>query len=136
MGALDGIRVIDIGLLVVDANEGVMPQTREHVEILELLGIERGLIALTKIDTADPELVELAGEDVKDALAGSFQGRFAEGMMDMVNQNGPYRVIDRFQLTKSGWRSPTIRDRGLESIADFYATATESLQGALEIFGF
>ncbi|MHC4393469.1 MAG: selenocysteine-specific translation elongation factor, partial [Planctomycetota bacterium] len=66
-----GATSLDVGMLVVDANEGVMPQTREHVEIMELLGVERGMIALTKIDTAG-ELAELAAEEVREALSGSF----------------------------------------------------------------
>jgi selenocysteine-specific elongation factor len=67
-----GATGIDVGLLVVDANEGVMPQTREHLEIMGLLGIRRGLVALTKVDTAGEELAELAAEEVREELAGSF----------------------------------------------------------------
>ena len=62
---------IDVALMVVAADEGVMPQTREHLEICELLGIERGLVALTKIDRAD-DLVELAVEDVQAEIEDSF----------------------------------------------------------------
>ena len=62
---------VDLVLLVVAADEGVMPQTREHLEICELLGVRRGVIALTKIDRADPELAELAAEDVREHLAGT-----------------------------------------------------------------
>lgn len=62
---------VDLALLVVAADEGVMPQTREHVEVLELLGVTHGLVALTKIDMVDRELVELAAEDVRDYLAGT-----------------------------------------------------------------
>ncbi len=62
---------IDLVLLVVAADEGVMPQTREHVEICDLLGIERGVVALSKVDRADPELAELAAEEVRAQLAGS-----------------------------------------------------------------
>ena len=62
---------IDVALMVVAADEGVMPQTREHLEICELLGIARGLVALTKLDRAG-DLVELAVEDVRTEMAGSF----------------------------------------------------------------
>ncbi len=62
---------LDMALLVVAADEGVMPQTREHVEVLELLGVERVLVALSKIDMVDAELAELAAEDVSDYLAGT-----------------------------------------------------------------
>lgn len=67
-----GAAGIDAVLLVVAADEGVMPQTREHLEILELLGIRDGLVALTKVDRVDTELLELAVEDVKTLLTGSF----------------------------------------------------------------
>lgn len=62
---------IDVVLMVVAADEGVMPQTREHLEICQLLGIRRGLVALTKIDRAG-ELAELAAEDVRAEFAGTF----------------------------------------------------------------
>jgi selenocysteine-specific elongation factor len=55
-------------MLVVAADEGVMPQTREHLAILQLLGIERGLVALTKRDLVDDEWAELARNDVRKAL--------------------------------------------------------------------
>lgn len=67
-----GAAGIDAVLLVVAADEGVMPQTREHLEILELLGIREGLVALTKVDRVDRELLELAVEDVKALLEGTF----------------------------------------------------------------
>jgi len=65
---LAGIGSIDAVLLVVAADEGVMPQTREHLAILELLGIERGVIALTKRDLVDDEWAALATSDVRAAL--------------------------------------------------------------------
>ena len=69
---LAGASGIDMVLLVVAADEGVMPQTREHFEICKLLGIRTGLIALTKSDLADPETLELAKLDVTELVAGSF----------------------------------------------------------------
>ncbi|MGE4608739.1 MAG: selenocysteine-specific translation elongation factor [Myxococcota bacterium] len=65
---VSGASGIDMVVLVVAADEGVMPQTREHVAICELLGIDRGVVALTKIDNTGPELAELAGEEVADLL--------------------------------------------------------------------
>ena len=67
-----GASGIDLVVLVVAADDGVMPQTREHLSIMGLLGVERGLIALTKIDMVDEELVELAEEDVRESVAGTF----------------------------------------------------------------
>jgi selenocysteine-specific elongation factor len=66
-----GATGIDLVLLVVAADEGVMPQTREHVAICELLGIARGVVALTKIDVASDDVAELAAEEVAELLAGS-----------------------------------------------------------------
>ena len=69
---LAGAGGIDAVLLVVAADEGVKPQTREHFHICTLLGIERGVIALTKSDLADPETLALAALDVRELVAGSF----------------------------------------------------------------
>ena len=68
---LAGIGSIDAVLLVIAADEGVMPQTREHLAILGLLGIDRGVIALTKRDLVDDEWAELAVADVRTALRGT-----------------------------------------------------------------
>ncbi len=67
-----GATGIDLVVLVVAADDGVMPQTREHLSIMNLLGVRRGLVALTKIDLVDEELVEFAEEDVREAVAGTF----------------------------------------------------------------
>ena len=61
---------IDMVLLVVAADEGVMPQTKEHIDICELLGLSRGIVAITKKDLVDEEMLELVREDVKDFLKG------------------------------------------------------------------
>src|SRR6056297_1033531 len=69
---LAGAGGVDIALLVISADEGFMAQTREHLAILDLLNIKRGIIALTKIDKVDDEWLELVIEDTKDKLAGTF----------------------------------------------------------------
>lgn len=66
LAGMGGIRVL---LLVVAATEGVMPQTREHVAIASLLGLSAALVALTKVDLAEPELIDLARLDVEQLLA-------------------------------------------------------------------
>jgi selenocysteine-specific elongation factor len=63
---------IDLVVLVVAADEGVMPQTREHLDICGLLGITRGVVALTKSDLVDGELRDLAHADVAETLRGTF----------------------------------------------------------------
>jgi selenocysteine-specific elongation factor len=67
-----GATGIDIVAMVIAADEGVMPQTREHMEICTLLGVRHGLVALTKIDLVDEEMLTLAQEDVREFTAGSF----------------------------------------------------------------
>ncbi len=69
---LAGAGGIDLALLVVAADEGVMPQTREHLGILSLLGIKRGVIAVTKCDLVDEDFIELVEEDVRDHVEGTF----------------------------------------------------------------
>ncbi|MDQ4080436.1 MAG: selenocysteine-specific translation elongation factor, partial [Gemmatimonadota bacterium] len=66
-----GATGIDLALLVVAADEGVMPQTREHLNILRLLGVRGGVVALSKCDLVDAEWLELVQEDVRGALAGT-----------------------------------------------------------------
>jgi selenocysteine-specific elongation factor len=70
---LAGIGGIDLVLLVVDVTEGVMPQTREHVEIMDLLQISRGIVVLAKVDLAeDEDWLDLVEEEVHEALTGTF----------------------------------------------------------------
>jgi len=63
---------IDVVTMVIAADEGVMPQTREHMEICNLMGIKHGIIALTKTDMVDEDLLELAQEDINDFVQGTF----------------------------------------------------------------
>jgi selenocysteine-specific elongation factor len=65
-----GASGIELVLLVVAADEGVMPQTREHLAICELLGLRRAVVAITKLDRVDPELAALAGEEVRELCEG------------------------------------------------------------------
>ena len=114
---ISGATGIDGVLLVVAANEGVMPQTREHFDIAELLGVKRGLIVLTKTDLVSPEELDLADEDVQSFVVGSFlegalpvhtSALHGEGMEDLkkalagiparaqpVSDEGFYLPVDR-----------------------------------------
>ena len=72
---LAGVGAIDLALLIVAADESVMPQTREHLAILDILRIRRALVVITKSDLVDEELVELVKAEVEDVLeATSFAG--------------------------------------------------------------
>jgi selenocysteine-specific elongation factor len=92
-----GATGIDIVALVIAADEGVMPQTREHLEICQLLGVKRGVIVLTKIDMVDPDWIQMVREDVSKSLAGTFLANAptvevssvtGQGLQDLV------RVLD------------------------------------------
>ena len=72
---LAGVGGIDLAMLVIAADEGVMPQTREHLAICALLHIRGGLVVLTKADLVEPDWIEL----VKDDVAGLVRGTFLEG---------------------------------------------------------
>ena len=65
-----GATGIDLFLLVIDGGEGARPQTHEHLAILRLLGIEHGVVAVTKADAVDPETLELAVEEARDLVPG------------------------------------------------------------------
>ncbi|MBM79350.1 MAG: selenocysteine-specific translation elongation factor [Planctomycetaceae bacterium] len=67
-----GATGVNIALLVVAADDGVMPQTREHLEIMDLLGLRSGVIAITKTDLVDSEFVELVTAELEDLVAGTF----------------------------------------------------------------
>jgi len=69
---LAGAHGIDLVALVIAADESVMPQTREHFEICRLLGVQHGLIVLTKKDLVDEQLLELVRDEVNDLVKGSF----------------------------------------------------------------
>jgi selenocysteine-specific elongation factor len=78
---LAGIGGIDLVLLVIAADEGVMPQTREHLDIIQLLGIERGIVVLNKVDLVESDWLDLVEEELYEFLAGT------------VLENAPLRKI-------------------------------------------
>ena len=67
-----GVVGMDMVLLVIAADEGIMPQTKEHMDILHLLGIQKCIVVLNKIDLVDPEWLELMEEEVRDQLQDTF----------------------------------------------------------------
>ena len=92
---LAGVGGIDAALFVIAADEGIMPQTREHLAILDILQVPGGVVALTKIDLVDdPDWLALVEEDVRSYLAGTVLGdapivpvsaRTRQGLPDMLN---------------------------------------------------
>ncbi|HET7631177.1 MAG TPA: selenocysteine-specific translation elongation factor [Gemmatimonadaceae bacterium] len=68
---LAGAGGIDVGLLVVAADDGIQPQTREHLAILNLLGVRGGVVAITKCDLAEPDWIGLVEDDVRELISGT-----------------------------------------------------------------
>src|SRR5207245_350951 len=66
-----GAAGVDVGLLVIAADDGVQPQTREHLSIFGLLGVRRGVVALTKCDLVDDPWLDLVRDEVRDLLVGT-----------------------------------------------------------------
>lgn len=66
-----GASGMDVALLVVAADSGVMPQTREHLQIMDVLGLDTGVVGLTKIDLAEPDIVEMAEQEIGELVAGT-----------------------------------------------------------------
>ncbi len=67
-----GVAGMDLVMLVIAADEGIMPQTREHLDILRRLGVHSGLVALTKSDMVEPDWLPLVQEEVREFVAGTF----------------------------------------------------------------
>ena len=69
---LAGVGGIDIVMLVIASDDGIMPQTREHLAICDLLHVKQGLIALTKMDAAEKDWLALVQDEVRDFVKGTF----------------------------------------------------------------
>jgi selenocysteine-specific elongation factor len=114
---------IDLAILVVAVDDGWMPQTEDHFRVLSLLGVERLVVALNKIDLADAEMIEIVGAEVEEKLAGTryagsdvvrVSSRTLEGVADLketilknlrklpraANAERPYLYVDRVFASK------------------------------------
>lgn len=85
---LAGIGGIDLVLLVVDVNEGVMPQTREHLQILDLLQIPKGIVVLTKCDLAEEDWIDIVEEEVREEIAGTFLDQAPVARVSAISKTG------------------------------------------------
>lgn len=94
---LAGVSGIDIVLLVVAADEGMMPQTIEHLAILDLLDMKDGFIVITKADMVDEEWLELVKEDVKESVKGTFLEGKPVYSVSSVEREGIDEVIEEIQ---------------------------------------
>jgi len=107
---LAGVGGIDLALLVVAADEGVMPQTREHLAIIDLLGIEHGVVAITKADLVEPDFLELAEAETREALKGTTLESAPLVACSAVTREGLDSLIAA--LTAELARTPAKRDIG------------------------
>jgi selenocysteine-specific elongation factor len=83
-----GVAGIDLVVLVVAADEGVMPQTREHLDILGFLGIQNGIVAITKIDRVDAEFIDLVKDDIMVELQETVFADAPFILVDSISQKG------------------------------------------------
>ncbi len=124
-----GAAGIDLVLLVVAADEGVMPQTREHLAICDLLGLQLGVVALTKADLVDEEMVELAREEVADlvgetCLSGAkvipVSSRSGQGLTELRQTLGQLALVAEARTPRNGpprlWIDRRFEMRGFGSV--------------------
>jgi selenocysteine-specific elongation factor len=130
---LAGAGGIQAVMLVVAANESVMPQTREHFDICRMLGIERGFVALTKTDLANAEEIEISRLEIESLVKGSFlegspvvavSAKTGAGMSDVVNELT--RLAESFVPQESGRVARLAVDRSF-GLAGFGTVATGTL---------
>lgn len=95
---LAGVGGMDLVMLVVASDEGVMPQTREHLDILSLLSIKKGLIVMTKASLADPDWIELVKEDIAETVEGTFLEDCPILMVDSLSGQGIPELIDHLAM--------------------------------------
>ncbi len=110
---LAGVGAIDGCILVIDAKEGWMPQTQEHFEILKLLGINRGIVALTKVDLIEKELEQARRKEISAKLNGSFLETVPVIGVSTVSSRGLDEIrIALDELLSNSQSSFAPRDRG------------------------
>src|SRR5207248_1977011 len=137
---LAGVGGLDAALLVIAADEGPMPQTEEHLDILHLLGVERGIVALTKIDTVDEEWLALVEEEVRERLKGTtlqdaplgpVSARTGAGLDNLRAEMD--RLLDRTEPRPDSGRPRLSIDR-VFSMAGFGTVVTGTLiDGSLKV---
>ena len=91
---LAGVSGINLVLLLVDSREGIMPQTKEHIDILTLLGIENYIIVMTKIDLVEEEYRELVKEDIREFIAGTALENSPIIEVDSISKKGLDNLLE------------------------------------------
>lgn len=108
---LAGVIGIDIVLLVVAADEGIMPQTAEHLAILDLAGVKSGFVVVTKSDLVDDEWLQLVEEEIKDEVKGTFLEGASIIPVSSTEKRGISSVIDEIEKL-----SETMEDKSLDDM--------------------
>ena len=99
---VSGVSGIDFVMLVIAADEGVMPQTREHIDILSLLNVKAGIVVLTKVDLVDDDWLALIEEDIKNELKGSFLEGYDIIQVSSKTGKGIDKLLEKLeQLSKT-----------------------------------
>lgn len=132
---LMGVGGVDLALLIVAADEGVMPQTREHLAILDLLNVEHGITVVTKSDLVDSEWLELVSADVEEAIEGTtlrgspvlaVSAETGDGVPELLKEIDVQ--LDRLELHADLGRPRLPVDRSF-TISGFGAVVTGTLNG-------
>ena len=122
---LAGVVGMDMVLLVIAADEGIMPQTTEHLNILNLLGVENGIVVMTKCDLADEEWISLVKEDITESLTSTF----LEGapIVEVSSKTG--YGIDKLIQEISNLADMAVKERELDTIPRLPIDRVFSIQG-------
>ncbi len=106
-----GVSTIDLVLFVIAADDGIMPQTIEHLEILNLLQIKHGIIVLNKIDMVDDEWLELVEEEIHELVKGTFLEQAPIMRVSSIHHTGIPQLTEKiFELTQ---QMPPRKDKGV-----------------------
>lgn len=130
---LAGVSGIDMVLLVIAADEGIMPQTREHFEILQLLNVKKGIVVLTKIDMVDKDWLKMIEEDITEELQDTFlqnapihevSSKTGEGIKELVSEIDSMTDEIEVKDTEGHFRLPVDR---VFSISGFGTVVTGTI---------
>lgn len=134
-----GVSAIDLAMLIIAADDGVMPQTREHLEILKILQIKRGIVVVTKMDLVENDWLDLVQDEIKTLVANTFLEKSKRFAVSSITGEGIPALAEYIsEFAKAYHRSPNMKpfwmpvDRSF-TMKGFGAVLTGSaLSGSLE----
>ena len=98
---LAGVAGMDLVMLVVSADEGVMPQTREHLDILDLIGLKKGIIVVTKIDKVEEDFLSLVEDDIRMSVEGTFLQDAPCVFVDSISRKGLDELVEIIKIVSA-----------------------------------